>query len=431
MTDEMVNREFSRVFKGYDVDEVEDYIEALAELYNQVANENRELALRCDALNGALTENNEKLAELQGISERRDEIIAEAQKEAHSIIIDAREKAQATIDTAESTARQLLLGIKEKSESVERELAERREQTDAQCKATLDAAIDEAKTLIKATKLNCQKRQSESEQRMIEAQRTLEESLTEKREEYERLCQSASEFRRRLIELYSGQIASLGTLEAELAESIPAALSDSSEDDNAGSELECEISAQQSAIEEVAPQHDSCEPEEPDEVEEIEEIEEIDAPDEYDVISETERSDGIPDTEEAEDNDTQVSEDDTSEPVTDSAQPEDVITDESAETEEDESSVAENMLDAVSDAEVEHSEPEISEHTVVFDAPIRERREKSFAPFEIHKESSGVVAYDSSELSSVRQKLDDIRAKNGDSSNNTHKSVSKKLGFLK
>jgi hypothetical protein len=51
--------------------------------------------------------------------------------------------------------------------------------------------------------------------------------------------------------------------------------------------------------------------------------------------------------------------------------------------------------------------------------------------FSVEKEHSGQVHYDSTEISSVKHKLNDIMAKKGIADVTAEKTVSKKLGFLK
>lgn len=422
LTDEMVNREFSRVFKGYDVDEVEDYIEALVELYNQVANENRELALRCDALNTALTENKEKFAEAEDVLSRRDEILNQAEQQAHDVVVESREKAQSTIETAEATARELLLEIKEKSDRVDGEISEKKAQTDAECRAALDGAMEEAKKLIKATKLNCQKRQTESEEKIAAKEAEFEEKLNAAREEYKSLCDKARDFRCKLFDMYSEQITLIESLEIDTDTDVPQP-----------SDAECpEVN---DSAETVAMDGDQSLAD-ADEIDEVDEVDEIDVVDEVDEIDEIDEVDALePEVADATEADVAPSDadvadisvprfaDDESDP--EDAADEDEVVDSETDTE------SEHEPEACESEQAVLPEPEEAERTVVFNVPHTGTSEKKYAAFEVHKERSGVVEYDSSELSSVRNKLEDITQKKGESSRIAQKNVSKKLGFLK
>lgn len=421
LTDEMLNREFTRVFKGYDTDEVEDYIEALVELYNQVANENRELALRCDALNKALEDDKIKIAQAESVTARRDEIIAEAEREAHDTVLDAREKAQAAIDTAETTARELLIEIKEKSERTESEIKDKTAQTDARCKAALDDAMEQARALIKATKINCRKRQLESEEKIKAAEAEIEKKLAAKKEEYAFLCDRASEFCRKLFEAYSEQITAIQSLELDVGENtltVEAECPESSEITQVPVTEKAENSEGAAVIDEPDTAAETAVADEVDEVEGFDEIEEAD---ELDETADADTTDTDKDN-------------DTAEPETHEMQEVELVADETEEPspiDEPETADVEETVKAAYDAEDAQTSTEPSERTVVFSVPKSDASEKKYAPFEIHKERSGVVAYDSSELSSVRHKLEDITAKKGDSFQSARQTVSKKLGFLK
>ena len=259
LTEDMVNREFTRVFKGYDIGEVEDYIEALIELYNQLANENRELVLRCDSLAKSLTETQGEMSRAQSISSEREEILSRAEEEAREIVRSAREKAQSTIDTAESTSRELLKEVKARAEEADRIIEQRQKDAEEKAKETLDAAMSEAKQLIRATKINCHKRAEECESELSEA-----------RERYEGLLISAREFRERLFTLYSEQILSIEAFEID---ECTQAQTETAADDTPTLEADA-TGNEQTESDEITEAQDVSEAEETAKAEEITEAEE-------------------------------------------------------------------------------------------------------------------------------------------------------------
>ena len=393
LTDDMVNREFTRVFKGYDVDEVEDYIEALIELYNQLANENRELVLRCDKLNTSLMESNTKLQKAEDISAEGDGIIHEAKQQADVMLREAKEKAQSILESAETTARQLLLDVKTKVEETESAIIKKHEDAEREAKAAVDAAMDEAKKLIKATKLNCVKRTEECEAR-----------LEDSRREYEDMCRKAQDFRARLYTAYSEQILAIESLEiedtsqacpTEKADAVCEAVTEAEVD----SALICEDVTELESAEEAFDQPQPVEVEsveyEPEELEPLEDASEHPA-----EVELTETAD------------TETEQEDQADYV-------EIVFDSDEEKSPD---ASENETRAASESDT--AEKPKKEYD-------RDNSDKRFAAFSIEKEHSGQVQYNSSEIASVNKKLDDIMSKKGDHSDQAEKSISKKLGFLK
>lgn len=414
LTDDMVNRDFTRVFKGYDVDEVEDYIEALIELYNQLANENRELVLRCDRLNTSLMESNTKLQEsntklqeAEDASAEKEGIIQDAKQQADEMLREAREKAQSIIESAETTARQLLLDVKAKVEETESTIIKKHEDAEREAKATVDAAMDEAKKLIKATKLNCVKRTEECEER-----------LEDSRREYAQMCKKAQDFRARLYTAYSEQILAIESLEidefeqTQTPENVCVACDTVAEAEETSEILEEDI-AELEAVEEASDES------QPDEIElvEVEPVE--DEPDEIESLEEATEDM----TEEAADAVTE----DMTEPI------------ETAETDEAESQA--DYVEIVFDSDDEDISVEAEPDAEAIAKPVtagipkhehdRDSSDKRFAAFNIEKEHSGQVQYNSSKIASVNKILDDIISKKGERSEQSEKSISKKLGFLK
>ncbi len=196
LAEDIVNREFSRAFKGYDINEVEEYIEMLIGMYEQLENENKELTVRCAELTSSLKDKEDKIEQAENTS-----------AEADSIIRSARERAREIVATAENTARRLLVEVKAKTESMTAELEEQQSEAHTQAKKILDDAMDEAKKLIRATKHNCAKRQEECERKLAEAEA-----------EYEITVKRAADFREMLFCHYSDQIMAIEKLEIPVIE---------------------------------------------------------------------------------------------------------------------------------------------------------------------------------------------------------------------
>ncbi|MBR6742448.1 MAG: DivIVA domain-containing protein [Clostridia bacterium] len=83
LPEEIRNKEFSTSFRGYNVNEVEDYIELLLEKYDVLYDEAAALANRLEQLNA-------QLESQSAASHRADDIIAAAKKEAATIVANAK-----------------------------------------------------------------------------------------------------------------------------------------------------------------------------------------------------------------------------------------------------------------------------------------------------------------------------------------------------
>ena len=391
MTDELVNKEFSRVLKGYDVDEVEEYIETVIGLYDQLENENKELSMRCEQLTASLEEAKSKASE------------------ADAVIAEAREKAQKIVDSAESSARLLLTEVKakrdellratqekhdaaaaaadeakaraeaecrEQTERTERECAERRAECDAECERKLAECNSECGRKLSECDAECERKLAECDSE-IEAKLSarseeiseLERKKAEKEAEYNETASIAREFRESLFAHYSEQILRLENFE------IPAA-------------AEPELIAEPEPAAEPEP---IAEPEPAAEPEPIAEPEPAAEP----------------------------------EPV---AEPEPAIELPAIESAPEEDMFSTQELAAVFDLPPKNT----AEDSLPFTAPKQKRSfDDTMTMFSVEKEQSGQVHYDINEISSVKSKLEDIISKKGDTNDRSEQNVSRKLGFLK
>ena len=107
---DIYQQEFKRVLRGFDPDEVEDFLERIADDYEQLIKENTTLKEHIESLEAQLatggkagqTEASETI-----VSEDASDIIREAKKEAESVIREARREADSIIAKAKDEAREI------------------------------------------------------------------------------------------------------------------------------------------------------------------------------------------------------------------------------------------------------------------------------------------------------------------------------------
>lgn len=109
---DIYQREFKRVLRGFDPDEVEDFLEQVADDYEQMIKENAELRERISTIETQFATEGQvdgtKMIEdmIRQANERVNNIIQEAENEADNIIQQAREEADRIIEEAKSKARE-------------------------------------------------------------------------------------------------------------------------------------------------------------------------------------------------------------------------------------------------------------------------------------------------------------------------------------
>ena len=143
LPEEIRNKEFSIALRGYNISEVEDYIELLLEKYDTLYNENAELADRLSQLSA-------RYEALASSSKRAESLVKDAEKEAATIIANAK-NATAAQRTGAGSLSDLL---------------------------------------------------------------RIDEKLAQKTEEYNALCKKVEQFKSTLFELYSAHITSLSSIDA-------------------------------------------------------------------------------------------------------------------------------------------------------------------------------------------------------------------------
>ena len=202
LSEDIINYDFPRAFKGYAVEQVDEYIDALIAMYQQLSSENEELSRRVAELDSQLKEKQETVDTANEVIAERDRIVADAAETAQKELYESKQKAHEYMVNAENTARRLLEEAKSRAESIGREAEDVKAAADEAAKKTASDAMEEAKKLIKVTKLNCVKRLCECDERVAEAQR-----------EYDALIKKAADFKAMLFEQYSSQILSIENLE--------------------------------------------------------------------------------------------------------------------------------------------------------------------------------------------------------------------------
>ena len=145
---DIYQQEFKRVLRGFDPDEVEDFLERVADDYEQVIKDNSVLKERIESLKAQLTAGGKSEQADSKAAAREDatSIIREAKKEADSIIRKAREEADNIVRKAQIGAAEAL-ETRPETEEVPEEVF--RQQIDL----LLEEAKKKAKKLIEEARM--------------------------------------------------------------------------------------------------------------------------------------------------------------------------------------------------------------------------------------------------------------------------------------
>ncbi|MCL6631673.1 MAG: DivIVA domain-containing protein [Alicyclobacillus herbarius] len=111
------NKEFSRSFRGYDEDEVDDFLERVMQDYEALIRQNKELEER-------IAELNERLQHFTNIEESLSKSILVAQETAEEVKANARKEAQLIIKEAEKNADRIVSEALNKSRKIALEVEE-------------------------------------------------------------------------------------------------------------------------------------------------------------------------------------------------------------------------------------------------------------------------------------------------------------------
>jgi DivIVA domain-containing protein len=107
---DIYQQEFKRVLRGLDPDEVEDFLERVADDYEQVLRENAALKKQIESLESQLTAGGrikQTAASRAAIGKDADDTIRDAKKEAENIVRQAMESAETIISKARNEAHQI------------------------------------------------------------------------------------------------------------------------------------------------------------------------------------------------------------------------------------------------------------------------------------------------------------------------------------
>jgi cell division initiation protein len=111
------NKEFSRAFRGYDEDEVDDFLERIIQDYEALIRQNKELEEK-------LEQYEERLRHFTNIEESLGKSIVVAQETAEEVKANARKEAQLILKEAEKNADRIISEALNKSRKIAMEIEE-------------------------------------------------------------------------------------------------------------------------------------------------------------------------------------------------------------------------------------------------------------------------------------------------------------------
>lgn len=115
------NKEFSRAFRGYDEDEVNEFLDKVIKDYEAIIRENRNIEEKVAILE-------ERLAHFQNIEESLSKSIIVAQETAEEVKANARKEAQLIVKEAEKNADRIINEALSKSRRISMEIDEMQKQ---------------------------------------------------------------------------------------------------------------------------------------------------------------------------------------------------------------------------------------------------------------------------------------------------------------
>ena len=403
MTEEFRNYQFSKAIRGYNVDQVQEYIEKLTEMYDELQNENKELTLRYEQIAASLEEKREIIAEAQKTNAERDSIIAAASAKADEIVLSAEQRSQKLNADADAAARTVIEKAQGRAASIIGDADATLAQAQADASRLRADVANEAKNLIRATKVNCVKRLDECSRKVSEANA-----------EYETLKKKAADFKAALFDAYSTHILNIENLEIPNDSMSDKMLSDGAVNVSAYTELDGENDTVQTA-DSVVGSYDPTDATAADTSHTL--YVEADNISTDDTISDTAADDTADDGQsvDAETVDVAVTNDDG------------VTFDSVSDVDSDADGTQVNVM-TTDDADVQ-TEKSTAQPT----AEKKTAEKLNYTGFAVEKEYSGQVHYDSSDISSVNKKLDDIVKSHGTDTQTEKKNPlnARRLGFMK
>ncbi|HPI37246.1 MAG TPA: DivIVA domain-containing protein [Ignavibacteriaceae bacterium] len=127
-------QEFNKSFRGFDKDEVEDFLERLSNDVEEIQNENDSLKKQIEEANGQLTE-------FKRIEKNLQETLLKAQENSAKSFESAKKQANLLIKEAEIKAEQIIEKSREEADDVRSSIIKLREERDliiARLKAIID-----------------------------------------------------------------------------------------------------------------------------------------------------------------------------------------------------------------------------------------------------------------------------------------------------
>jgi len=138
------NKEFSRSFRGYDEDEVNEFLDKVIKDYEAIIRENRNIEEKVAILE-------ERLAHFQNIEESLSKSIIVAQETAEEVKANARKEAQLIVKEAEKNADRIINEALSKSRRISMEIDEMQKQASV-FRARFKSMIQAQQELIEGDK---------------------------------------------------------------------------------------------------------------------------------------------------------------------------------------------------------------------------------------------------------------------------------------
>lgn len=200
---------------GYDRNEVNELLVEIIESYEAICAENKELYRKMEILAGKIEEYREDEDSIKTA-------IISAQKVAHQVTAEAKEKAEQTIAESAQSAQQTVLDAKEKADKIIGEAREyvanlTREKTVAADEIMADAQ-SKANTVISSAKLVAQDTIDKAKQLTEELVSKAKDEKTHNQEIVAKLKAESKEFKSTLVSLYETQLSKLKDLTQSGAE---------------------------------------------------------------------------------------------------------------------------------------------------------------------------------------------------------------------
>ena len=182
---------FSRSARGYRVDEIDEYLENVADTIENLTEQNNTLIKKMEILASKVQEYREEedsiRAALVTAQRSADSIVKEAKSSVEGQLAEAREKADKIIADSKSEADSTLAGAKEQAERLVDETKKRASSVLLEAKEKADSMVSEAK--------------EQADRMLTEAK----EGSAAEIEKFEQMKKKSLEFRSALLQLYKEQ----------------------------------------------------------------------------------------------------------------------------------------------------------------------------------------------------------------------------------